>query len=100
VSDLELEGNNKFIPYMLYPDARYTVGVSASAVRTKVSVGSNPWNPAAAEENLASLAEQYGGGGHPRVAAISFEPNDLERARSVAKEIADKLRGETHPSTV
>ena len=77
---------------MLYPEARYTVGVSASETRSKVSVGSNPWNPDSAEANLASIAEQYGGGGHPRVAAISFEPNDIARARQVAKEISEKLR--------
>jgi hypothetical protein len=91
-SDLDLEGYNKFIPYMLHPDARYSVSVIASATRAKVSLGSNPWNPDAAEQNLASLAEHYGGGGHPRVAAISFEPEDIERARHVAEEIAEKLR--------
>jgi nanoRNase/pAp phosphatase (c-di-AMP/oligoRNAs hydrolase) len=41
---------------------------------------------------LATLAEEYGGGGHPRVSAISFEPEDIERARFVAHEIAEKLR--------
>ena len=92
VSDLDLEGCNKFIPYMLHPTALYSVGVSASVTRSKVSIGSNPWNPDSAEENLASLAEQYGGGGHPRVSAISFEPNDIERARRAAGEIAQKLR--------
>jgi hypothetical protein len=93
-SDLDLEGYNKFIPYMLHPDARYSVSVIASPTRSKVSLGSNPWNPDAAEQNLASLAEQYGGGGHPRVSAISFEPEDIERARHVANEIAEKLRRE------
>ncbi len=92
VSDQNLEGYNKFIPYLLYPDCLYSVGVSASASRAKVSVGSNPWNAAAEEKNLASLAERYGGGGHPRVAAISFEPGELERAREVAQEIAAALR--------
>jgi len=92
LSDLDIEGYNKFIPYMLYPQARYSVSVLATPVRAKVSIGSNPWNPAAAEDNLASLAEQYGGGGHPRVAAISLEPHDIERAQYVAKEIAEKLR--------
>jgi hypothetical protein len=92
LSDLDIEGYNKFIPYMLYPQARYSVSVLATPVRAKVSIGSNPWNPDAAEDNLASLAEQYGGGGHPRVAAISLEPHDIERARQVAKEIAEKLR--------
>jgi hypothetical protein len=92
VSDLDLEGYNKFIPYLLYPDCCYSVGVSASASRAKVSIGSNPWRPAAEEENLASIAERYGGGGHPRVAAISFEPGELDRARKVAQEITATLR--------
>ena len=94
ISDLPLEGYNKFIPYMLYPGARYTVSVLKSPKRSKISIGSNPWNPDAAEDNLASLAEQYGGGGHPRVAAISLEPSELERAKQIAKEIAGKLRKE------
>jgi hypothetical protein len=93
VSDLDLEGYNKFIPYLLYPKARYSVSVSASATRAKISLGSNPWNPEAVDQNLASLAEEFGGGGHPRVAAISFEPSDVERARQVAREIAGRLRG-------
>jgi hypothetical protein len=92
ISDLDLDGYNKFIPYMLHPEARYTVSVLASAARAKISIGSNPWNPAAAEDNLASMAEKYGGGGHPRVAAISLDPQDLGRARQIAREIADQLR--------
>ena len=92
LSDLDLDGYNKFIPYMLHPQARYSVSVIASPVRSKISIGSNPWNPEAAEDNLASLAEQYGGGGHPRVAAISLEPNDIERAKKIAREIAEQLR--------
>ena len=91
VSDLDLEGYNKFIPYYLYPDALYSVGVSASPARAKVSVGTNPWKEASAEVNLASLCEKYGGGGHARVAAISLGPGDLVRARQVAKEIAATL---------
>jgi hypothetical protein len=94
VSDLDLEGYNKFIPYYLYPDALYSVGVSASPARAKVSVGTSPWKEASAEINLATLAEKYGGGGHARVAAISLGPGDLVKARQVAKEIANTLR---HP---
>jgi hypothetical protein len=92
VSDLDFEGINKFIPYLLHPDAIYTVGVSASPSRTKISLGSNPWNPRAVEKNLATLAETYGGGGHPRVAAISLDTGELERARQIARDIAAQLR--------
>jgi hypothetical protein len=92
VSDLDLEGYNKFIPYLLHPECVYSVSVLSSKVRAKVSLGTNPWNQATADQNLASLAEKFGGGGHPRVAAISFEPSDLERAREVARELAAVLR--------
>ena len=92
VSDLDLEGYNKFIPYLLHPECVYSVSVSASAVRAKVSLGTNPWNQAAANQNLASLAEKFGGGGHTRVSAISFEPGDLQRAREVARGLASTLR--------
>jgi len=92
VSDLDLEGYNKFIPYLLFPQCRYSVGISASPTRAKISIGSNPWNPGSAEKNLASIAERFGGGGHPRVAAISLDPSEIARARVVAREIAAQLR--------
>jgi hypothetical protein len=92
VSDLDLEGYNKFIPYLLHPECVYSVSVSASAVRAKVSLGTNPWNQATADQNLASLAEKYSGGGHPRVSAISFEPGNLAYAREVARTLAATLR--------
>ena len=87
----DLEGYNKFIPYYLFPDSVYTVSVSISSFRTKVSVGSNPWAPVPVEHNLASICERYGGGGHPRVGAISFEKGAVDAARRVAREIAEEL---------
>ncbi len=92
VSADDLEGYNKFIPYYLNPEVVYSVGVSASPARAKVSVGTNPWNTDKAGQNLASICERYGGGGHARVAAISFEPHDLPKARAVAGEIVRLLR--------
>jgi hypothetical protein len=92
VADLDLEGYNKFIPYLLHPEAVYSVSVSASKVRAKVSLGTNPWNQVNANANLATLAEQYGGGGHQRVSAISFDPGDLPRAREVAATLTAQLR--------
>ncbi len=88
----DIEGYNKFIPYYLFPGSTYTVSVSASSFRTKISVGSNPWPPAEPVHNLASICERYGGGGHARVGAISLEPNEVEKARLVAAEIAAELR--------
>ena len=92
VSDHDLDGYNKFIPYYLFPDSVYSVGVSHSPVRAKVSVGTNPWTKREHRQNLARLCEQYGGGGHAVVAAISFKPNELDKAREAAHEIARKLQ--------
>jgi hypothetical protein len=93
VSGHDLEGYNKFIPYYLYPEATYCVGVSLSSYRAKISVGSNPWSPRPRTQNLAALCERHGGGGHPVVGAISFVPEDLPNARRVAREIVEELRG-------
>ena len=87
----ELEGYNKFIPYYLFPNSTYTVSVSTSSFRTKVSVGSNPWAPQPVDHNLATICERYGGGGHPRVGAISFEIGAVDQARKVAQEIKKEL---------
>jgi hypothetical protein len=94
VTDQDLEGYNKFIPYYLHPESTYSVGLSRSSFRTKVSVGSNPWTATPSENmvNLAKICERYGGGGHARVGAISFEPNHFEEARAAAKDIVAELR--------
>jgi hypothetical protein len=94
ITDHPLEGFNKFIPYYLYPNATYSIGLSKSSFRTKVSVGSNPWTKAdpAKMVNLAQICERYGGGGHARVGAISFPPDKEAEARAAAKEIVAELR--------
>lgn len=86
-----LESYNKFIPYYLHPASLYTVSVSTSTFRTKVSVGSNPWATAPLKHNLATVCERYGGGGHAKVGAISFPVGAIERARRAAAEIAEEL---------
>jgi hypothetical protein len=92
VTGFDLEGYNKFVPYYLHPESTYSVGLSRSSFRTKVSVGSNPWAPKEPTVNLAKVCERYGGGGHARVGAISFEPNHFDEARAAAKEIVMELR--------
>ena len=94
ITDHPLEGFNKFIPYYLYPHAIYSIGLSKSSFRTKVAVGSNPWTTADPTQmvNLAQVCERYGGGGHARVGAISFPPDQEEKARVAAAEIVAELR--------
>jgi len=95
ISDTPMEGYNKFIPYYLFPEATYNVGLSKSSFRTKISVGTNPWTSRPSSElvNLAEICERYGGGGHARVGAISFPPDRGDEARKAVVEIVAELRG-------
>lgn len=92
VAGEDMEGYSKFIPYYLFPEVTYSVSVSQSSFRSKISVGSNPWAPRPRTHDLAAICERYGGGGHAVVAAISLAPEQLEEARSIAAGIVDELR--------
>lgn len=96
VTDQELEGYNKFVPYYLHPESIYSVGLSKSSFRVKVSVGSNPWASSPPVVNLARICERYGGGGHARVGAISFNVSEHEAAKQAAQEIVAELRASVH----
>ena len=99
ITDLDLEGYNKFIPYYLHPDSVYSIGVSKSSFRVKVSVGSNPWSKREPAVNLARVCERYGGGGHARVGAISFEVTQSDAAHKAALEIVEELRASVRQQT-
>ncbi len=94
ITDQPVEGYSKFIPYYLYPEATYVVGLSKSSFRTKISVGTNPWTPKPPAElaNIAQICERWDGGGHARVGAISFPVDQAEEARAAAQQITVMLR--------
>ena len=88
----EMEGYNKFIPYYLYPGVHlygfgFHVQFSDQSVGGVEPVGDKPL-----KYNLATICERYGGGGHPKVGAISFEVGAIDAARKAASEIAAELR--------
>lgn len=89
-----IDGYNKFIPYYFYPETTYTVSLSQSSFRTKISVGSNPWSPRPRLHNIAEICERYGGGGHAVVGAVSLKPDELDKGRQFMKEIIEELKFE------
>ncbi len=94
ISHLQSDRYNKFIPYWLFPECRYCVAVSLGKDRAKVSVGSNPWSKVPRQHDIASICARYGGGGHAVVGAVSFKPQELERAQDAAAEIAEILQAQ------
>jgi hypothetical protein len=92
VAGEDMEGYSKFIPYYLHPEVTYSVSVSQSSFRSKISVGSNPWAQHPRTHDLAAICERHGGGGHAVVAAISLAPEELEDARRIAADIVRELQ--------
>ncbi len=87
-----IDGYNKFIPYYFHPETTYTVSLSQSSFRTKISVGSNPWSPRPRVHNIAEICERYGGGGHAVVGAVSLKPDELEKGEKIMREIIEILQ--------
>jgi hypothetical protein len=81
----------KFVTYSLWPDSAYSVVLSCSASKCKISIGYNPWAPVERRHNIAAICERHGGGGHPVVGAISLPADQKARARQLANEIAEEL---------
>jgi hypothetical protein len=88
-----LESVGKFVTYALYPTSVYSVIVGLLKSGPKISVGYNPWSGRSLDADISSICARYGGGGHPVVGGIAFASAELERARTVAREIAEELAG-------
>jgi hypothetical protein len=99
VADQNTGPFNKFITYYLFPQARYSVGLTAPG-RLKISVGSNPWSPVPRTHDISAICGRYGGGGHPVVGAVSLPREELTRARAIAAEIIAELQGPGAPPTI
>jgi len=92
LTDTQIDGYNKFIPYYFYPETTYNVALTQSEFRTKISVGSNPWSPRPRLHNIAEICEKYGGGGHAVVGAVSLKREDLELGKQYMRDIIETLQ--------
>jgi hypothetical protein len=91
LSGSEVDSYGKFVTYALYPHAMYSVILARFENGARINVGYNPWSQQALDRDLSTICGRYGGGGHPFVGGISFPPEDVQRARHVASEIAREL---------
>jgi hypothetical protein len=91
VSAQLIEVAGKFVTYALFPDSAYSVLLSRSKGKCKISVGYNPWSSIPRRHNVAAICERYGGGGHPVVGAVSLAADRLDEAKGLARTIALEL---------
>jgi hypothetical protein len=81
----------KFVTYALYPKSAYSVMLTRSKSKCKISIGYNPWSPLPRRHNIAAICERHGGGGHPVVGAITLKADAIEEARRLTRLIAEEL---------
>lgn len=93
LTDAVQDSVGKFVTYALYPECMYSVVVGLMKNGVKISVGYNPWSGEELDADISAICARHGGGGHPVVGGISFRLDEIERARSVAREIVHELSG-------
>jgi hypothetical protein len=81
----------KFVTYALWPESAYSVLVTRSTSKCKISIGYNPWSPIPRKHNVAAICERHGGGGHPVVGAISLPGAEVAKAQELARQIVTEL---------
>ena len=91
LSDSALESAPKFVTYADFPKSTYSVVLTRSPKKVKISVGYNPWSGVLRRHNIAAYCEQYGGGGHPVVGAISLPVEEIDRAREICRTLIGSL---------
>jgi len=89
----ELDAGPKFVTYALFPESAYSVVLTRSRKKCKISIGFNPWCGQTRTHDIAKICERHGGGGHPVVGAIALPPDPQSTARAVAlaKDLAREL---------
>ncbi len=93
LTDSPVDAVAKFATYAMYPETMYSVVVGLLSGGVKISVGYNPWCGAPRDVDVSAICSRWGGGGHPVVGGIAFPRSEVDRARSVALQIADELAG-------
>lgn len=91
LSDRIIEVAGKFVTYALHPKSAYSVLLSRSKSKCKISIGYNPWSPVPRRHDIAKICERHGGGGHPVVGAISLAANAVDQAKALSASIAAEL---------
>lgn len=91
LSDQLIDVAGKFVTYALYPASAYSVMLTRSKARCKISIGYNPWSAVPRRHNIAAICERHGGGGHPVVGAITLKAEVVDDAKRLIRSIAEEL---------
>jgi hypothetical protein len=82
---------SRYAPYLVYPDARYSIGILPYREGAKITAMHNPWRRFESRP-LGQIFRRYGGGGHQRVASVLLK--NRSKAESTLNAILSDIRSE------
>jgi hypothetical protein len=80
---------SRYAPYLAFPQARYSVGITDSGRGASITAMRNPWRRIKSVQ-LGQIFSHYGGGGHQRVASVLIK--DTHEAKRTLDSILTDIR--------
>lgn len=102
----DAHGINRYSPYRIYPDARYSAGITRDRRFVQITTMRNPWREFACAplgELCAAVAAEFkptipelSGGGHPRVGGMQAPAKYRVQAPQLLTRLVERIRA-FHP---
>jgi hypothetical protein len=90
---------SRYLPFSFFPDARYSAGIQRWEGGAKVTAMRNPWRQFESV-SLGRIAENLGGGGHPRVGSIVLSGDRAASAPDTLARLLSEIRtAEANPAS-
>jgi hypothetical protein len=87
--------SDRMVPFFLFRDAGYSLGILHNSQQSKVTANANPWRPPQALD-IGGIFTLYGGGGHHDVGSVILKGAEAARADAVLKGVLAILHGSMH----
>jgi hypothetical protein len=82
---------SRYGAFRLFPQARYSAGITRLGDSVKITVMRNPWRDFPCP-SLGKIAEKFGGGGHRRIGSISLRGDQVVSAPTVLAKFLEEMR--------
>lgn len=82
---------SRYAPYQFFPEARYSIGVVRSGAGIKITAMRNPWRDFDSVP-LGKVLEEFGGGGHQRVAAVVIPIEQADQVHVAVDRLVSEMR--------
>jgi hypothetical protein len=87
----EVHGSfSRYLPFYIFPDARYSLGLVCTASGPKMTAMRNPWLQFESVP-LGSIFATFGGGGHQRIGSVILPGASLDAARHAMEQVRAKI---------